>query len=99
MGNSRVIPTELNGSTAAAVAAQHRQHDRDRIRLAEARCANIVERAWAWIDERPAIAADHDLAIFAAQAITLGRTPAGLTTRQLEDWLTDSWRSWQEVPA
>ena len=93
MGGTREIPSELNGATAAAVADQRRQAERERIRQAEDRCRQNVEGAWRWIDSRPRLVADDRLALFAAQAITLKRIPKGLPSGALEDWLVQAWES------
>lgn len=91
MAGTRAIPSDLNGATSAAVGDQWRRHERDRQKRAERKCADLVDRAWAWIDSRPALA-DPGLQLFAAQAITLQRTPPGLTSEQLEQWLLDGWQ-------
>lgn len=90
--NPHPVPSSFAGLTPKALAEQE-------IREAEERSAVNVDRAWAWIDSRPRLLADDGLAVWAARAITLGRTPAGLTSAELDDWLVAGWLSRQAVAA
>jgi len=89
--NPPEVPVQYAGASAAGVAETRR-------RIAEDRCGDLVDRAWAWVESRPVLA-HPELALFAAQAITLGRTPPGLSSQQLEDWLLAAWSSRQAVAA
>lgn len=88
--NPAEVPIEHNGSTSAAVADQWKRAERERQRERERKCADLVERAWRWVDSRPALNVSDELALFAAQAITMRRTPQGLTSSELEQLLVDA---------
>ena len=92
---SRIIPSEVGSAVGAAVAGQHRQ-------AAEDRCAAIVDGAYTWLDCRRGLSelmTDPAFELFAAQAITLRRTPEGATSAELEAWLVESWSKRQEALA
>lgn len=80
-----VVPAGFNGATPQALAEQRK-------REAERKCADLVDGAWAWVDSRRALAGD-DISVFAAQAITLKRIPAGLTSAELERWIVDAFNA------
>lgn len=87
MGGTRVIPTEVSGANVYALADQRK-------RAAEDRCRELVDGAYRWLDGRPGLAdlmADPAFELWAAQAITLRRTPRGATSGELEVWLRAGW--------
>lgn len=89
MGRTTPTPADVGGATAAAVAEQWK-------RAREQRCADLVDGAYRWLDGRPGLALlmrDPAFELFAAQAITLRRTPEGATSGELEAWLVESWGS------
>lgn len=87
MGGTRVIPTEVSGANVYALADQRK-------RAAEDRCAELVDGAYRWLDQRAALAdlmCDPGFELWAAQAITMRRTPMGATSGELEAWLRAGW--------
>ena len=89
----REIPSDVSGASAGAVAEQWKQ-------ARERRCADLVDGAYRWLDSRPGLAglmADPAFELWAAQAITLRRTPSGATSSELEAWLLESWAARSSV--
>lgn len=87
MGRTTPTPADVGGATAAAVAEQWK-------RAREQRCADLVDGAYRWLDQSAALAdlmADPAFELWAAQAITLRRTPRGATSGELEVWLRAGW--------
>lgn len=87
MGRTTPTPADVGGATAAAVAEQWK-------RAREQRCADLVDGAYRWLDQSAALAdlmRDPAFELWAAQSITLRRTPKGATSGQLEVWLRAGW--------
>lgn len=87
MGRITPTPSDVGSAVGAAVELQRR-------RAAEDRCGVLVDGAYRWLDGRPGLTdlmADPAFELFAAQAITLRRTPEGATSAELEAWLVESW--------
>lgn len=92
MGRTTPTPADVGGVTAAAVAESHKL-------AAERKCADAVNKAYAWIDRHPSVV-EAGAELFAAQAITFRRVPADVVAAgggAIEAWLLESWASRSSV--
>lgn len=94
MGGTREVPADVGAANVFALRdLQRMERERERS-AAEQRCADLVDGAYRWLDQSAALAdlmRDPGFELWAAQAITLRRTPRGATSGELEVWLRAGW--------